>query len=364
MYYKCTPAAYRAGMATTRARVTELLNYARARHGLPYAYGGSFSTNPKDSTDCSGVVFSAAAILNGQSPNRRYGSTETARIARMNGVPAPCGIMPASSAAAIPNDAVLKIGFQHGGGGADSHTACTFFVDGKAYSFESRGWPGVLLTSPGSTARNPSNDQARAWNSALFHDFWYYPGPVDGKLDPYAFPLPVTDNGFYYYGPYEGPAESISGRAGEPAEWIDGLRRWQKAAGVEADGIYGAATKRRATELQVPAGLMPDGLIGPKTWALAFKSGGTNPVDTTEANQLYTRLTEFMVGFMSPAFQDIKDIRQQLTGGRDTVFNADGSVDLVASYPGLQFLGNGTVPDALARIGEALKLPGFYNPKP
>lgn len=350
-------------MATTRARVVELLNYAQARNGLPYAYGGSFSTNPRDSTDCSGAVFSAAAILNGQSPNRRYGSTETARLARMNGVPAPCGLLPASSAAAIPNDAVMRVGFQHGGGGMYSHTACTFYLDGKAYSFESRGYPGVLLTSPGSTAGNPANNQARAWNSDLFHDFWYYPGPVDGKFDPKAFPLPVFDNGFYYYGPYEGPEESISGRAGEPAAWIEGLRRWQTAAGVESDGVYGAATKRRAIELQIPAGLLPDGLIGPKTWALAF-TGGTTPVDNNEANQLFGRLTEWMTAFIGPIGQDVKDIRQQLTGGRDTIVREDGTIDLVNSYPGLTFLADGTVPDALARIGEALKLPGFYDPKP
>lgn len=275
----------------------------------------------------------------------------------MNGVPAPCGILPAASKNAIPSDAVMRIGFQHGGGGVNSHTACSFFVDGKQYNWESRGWPGVLLNS-----HNGQN--ARAWNDPLFHDFWFYPGPVDGFTDPTAFPLPVFPDGFYYYGPYEGPESSISGRAGEPAEWIDGLRRWQKAAGVESDGVYGEATKRRAIELQIPAGLLPDGLIGPKTWALAFKNGGTTPVDSNEANQLFGRITEWMTGYMGPAFSDIKDIRQQLTGGRDTVYNDDGTVDLAKSYPGANFLAGGTVPDAVAKIGVALQLPGFFDPKP
>lgn len=340
-------------MATTRARLDELLTFAQARHGLRYAYGGSFSRNVRDSTDCSGVVFSAAAILDGRDPYRRYGSTETARLARMNGTPAPCGILPASSAAAVPADAPLKIGFQHGGGGEFSHTACSFFVDGREYAFESRGWPGVLCTVP-SRAANPPDQYGRAWNSALFHDFWYYPGPVDGKVDPLAFPLPSG----YYFGPYDGPEESISGRAGEPAAWTDGLRRWQQMAGVPADGIYGDATRRRAIEYQVPAGLLPDGKIGPKTWALAMERPMANEFD-----QLYGRITEFITGYVGPLISDTKDIREQLTGGRDLVVRPDKTIDLPASFPGFEFLGDRTIADAVGHIGSELKLPGYTDPK-
>ncbi|AXK88806.1 Putative peptidoglycan binding domain-containing protein [Nocardia farcinica] len=301
-------------MATTRTRMAELLAFARARHGLPYAYGGSFTRDPRDSTDCSGVVFSAAAIVHGIDPYRRYGSTETLRLARMNRTPAPCGLLPASSAAAIPADAPLRVGVQHGGGGPNSHTACSFFIDGRQFDFESRGWPGVLL-----------NNGARAWNDRLFHDFWYYPGPV-GEPDPRAFPLPPG----YYYGPYEGPEESISGRAGEPTEWVDGLRRWQTAAGIPADGIYGEATRRRAIEYQIPAGLMPDGLIGPKTWALAIGSPRMSDTD------LYKALTEFMQGYLGPLISDVKDIREQLTGSRDTHYldPERRTVDVARSFPG------------------------------
>lgn len=331
----------------------ELLNFAQARQGLPYAYGGSFSTNPRDSTDCSGLVFSGAAILHGLSPYRRYGSTETARLARMNGVAAPCGILPANGKN-IPSDAVMRIGFQHGGGGTNSHTACSFFIDGRQYNWESRGWPGVLLNSH-------NGQSARAWNDSLFHDFWYYPGPVDGApFDPNAFPLPQGEGWFYYYGPYDGPEESISGRAGEPQAWIDGLRRWQERVGVPADGLYGERTRLKAIELQIPAGLLPDGKIGPQTWALAFKGA---PV-ADDFNQLYGRLTEFMIGYFGPALSDIKDIRQQITGGRDTVYLPGGEIDLKASYPGFTFLADGTIPDAVAKIGVALKLPGFTDPKP
>lgn len=327
-------------MPTTRQRVLDLLRFAQARHGLPYAYGGSFSPDPRDSTDCSGVAFSAAAILHGLSPHRRYGSTETARIARMNRVPAPCGILPAANAASIPADAPLRLGFQHGGGGANSHVAVSFFLDGRQYNFESRGYPGVLL-----------NNGARAWNDRLFHDFWYYPGPVDGFADPNAFPLPDG----YFYGPYEGPEQSISGRAGEPPEWIEGLRRWQRAVGVPADGVYGEATRRAAIDLQLPAGLLPDGSIGPRTWRLGLdqKEAGLSAAD---ADRVIRHLTDFVKGYLDPVISDVKDLREQVTGSRDLVRFPDGQIDLRASYKGLSQLGkradgtDRTLPDAVAAL--------------
>lgn len=329
-------------MATTRVRMTRLFNYATERNCLSYVYGGSFTEDPTDSTDCSGLVFSGAAIVNGQDPNRRYGSTETVRLARLNGIPAPCGLQPASSLAAIPADAPFRAGFQHGGGGENSHTACSFWVGGRRYNWESRGWPGVILDRCG-------DQVARGYDDPLFHDWWYIPGPVDGTIDPTAFPLPDG----YYYGPYEGPDESISGRAGEPVEWVDGLRRWQTQAGVPADGIYGERTRARAIELQVPAGLLPDGKIGPKTWALAFKAGAPVP-DNME--QLFARITEYVKGYVGPVGSDVKDIREQLTGGRDLIVRSDGSTDLAASFPGYPELGkradgtNRTLVDAVAAL--------------
>ncbi|WP_416565047.1 peptidoglycan-binding protein [Nocardia testacea] len=317
----------------------ELYSFAAARTGLPYAYGGSFSPNPRDSTDCSGVAFSAAAILHGLSPFRRYGSTETARLARMNGVPAPCGILPARNAWSIPADAPMRLGFQHGGGGENSHVAVSFFIDGRQYNFESRGYPGVLL-----------NNGARAWNDSLFHDFWYYPGPV-GPGDPNAFPLPPG----YYFGSYEGPEESISGRAGEPADWMEGLRRWQRAVGVPADGIYGDQTRKAAIDLQLPAGLLPDGKIGPLTWRLGLdqKEAGLSAAD---ADRVIRHITDYINGYLAPVISDVKDLREQVTGSRDLVRFKDGTIDLQASYKGLTQLGqrpdgtNRTLPDAIAAL--------------
>lgn len=55
-----------------------------------------------------------------------------------------------------------------------------------------------------------------------------------------------------------------------------------------------------------------------------------------------------------PIGSDVKDIRQQLTGGRDKIIREDGTVDIEASYPGWEQLGqdsqgrNLTLADAVA----------------
>ena len=62
------------------------------------------------------------------------------------------------------------------------------------------------------------------------------------------------------------------------------------------------------------------------------------------------------VRITDPIGSDVKDIRQQLTGGRDKVLDENGRVDLQASYPGWAQLGqdenglNLTVVDALAAM--------------
>ncbi|MFE6922905.1 C39 family peptidase [Nocardia sp. NPDC057663] len=141
-------------------------------------------------------------------------------------------------------------------------------------------------------------------------------GSPSPELD--AFPLPAG----YYYGPFEGPRESISGRAGEPAAWIEGLRRWQLKAGVAVDGAYGEQTRLRAVEYQQAAGLRPHGHIGPITWELAFKDPYGVKVGTP-------------------------DIWHQLLG-------TDGR--------GLPQIGGRTLVDAVATIGQNLGIAGFAPP--
>jgi hypothetical protein len=83
------------------------------------------------------------------------------------------------------------------------------------------------------------------------------------------FPLPPG----YYYGPADGPTESVSGYYapyGGP-NGADGLRQWQAQVGISADGFYGPDTEGAAYSIQSAAGIAEDGLIGPDTWAAAWE---------------------------------------------------------------------------------------------
>ncbi|WP_326600484.1 peptidoglycan-binding domain-containing protein [Rhodococcus sp. PD04] len=260
-------------MAISRARVNAAHGFAHYYAGQPYAYGGNGTAATNWSGDCSWAVCAAAAILHGKSPHTRYGSTESFRLRYRELTDALPLLRRADNMAAVPANAILRIGNQHGGGGANSHTACSI----EGMSFESRGWPGVVY-GPGSTAANPSGNTPRAWNSELFrpsNDFWYIAGPIDessGPVSPDVFPL---GGELLYYGPSSGPWESIGCESGEHWSWIAGLKLWQKAAGVPETGRYDAATERRAKQLQAEAGDPASGRIGPKTWALAFRKTNT-----------------------------------------------------------------------------------------
>ncbi|MFC9514631.1 hypothetical protein ACFTSD_02775 [Nocardiaceae bacterium NPDC056970] len=302
-------------MAVTRANVEATKNYLAARNGLPYGYGGQFSdTNLLASTDCSGLVAAAVAGCQGMRMNMRYGSTEAWRVGSWeHGSVASksLNLVHAANKAAVPADAVVKVGFQHGGGGEWSHTACT--IDGV--NAESRGMPGGVIY--GSTVRGGVTYYARAWNDPLFHDFWYLPGPIVGQIDPDAFPLPAG----FYYGWYSGPEQSISGRAGEAKAWLDGLARAQSALGVPVTRVYDAATNAAAMEFQRSHGFdLIDGFIGAKTWPLLI--GGEGDVMAGITEDRLTQLIEETVFkclevFVGPIGSDVKDVRQQVTGARN-----------------------------------------------
>jgi peptidoglycan hydrolase-like protein with peptidoglycan-binding domain len=81
------------------------------------------------------------------------------------------------------------------------------------------------------------------------------------------FPLPAG----YYFGPKEGPEESISGYYSYRAE----LKSWQvrmaeRGWPIEADGLYGDQTGDIAEAFQKEKGLTVDRLIGPETWKAAW----------------------------------------------------------------------------------------------
>ncbi|MDJ0454424.1 hypothetical protein [Gordonia amicalis] len=90
-----------------------------------------------------------------------------------------------------------------------------------------------------------------------------------------------------------------------------------------------------------------------------FGIGGTTMATDVD------KINEFTRTFNGPIGSDVKDVRAQLVGARDLVYKTvDGKkvVDLEKSFPGWAQLGGRTVVDALAAIGAALGIPGFYDP--
>lgn len=98
-----------------------------------------------------------------------------------------------------------------------------------------------------------------------------------------AYPLPSG----YYFGPLEGPNESISCMApnGSDAHWRDDFALWQQRMidrgwgsyfrTYGADGMYGETIEvseagQCALDFQREKGLTVDGLIGPQTWNAAW----------------------------------------------------------------------------------------------
>jgi hypothetical protein len=112
--------------------------------------------------------------------------------------------------------------------------------------------PGTFLT-----------DQARRWRAA---EIPQTSAPSVSAVIPPRFPLPAG----HYFGPRNGPTESVSGFVSHRSE----LAVWQARRGFKgraADGLYGPATAKAARELQAKRGLRVDGLIGRATWTAAWQ---------------------------------------------------------------------------------------------
>lgn len=333
-------------MAVLRANVENTKNYLRARNGLPYVLGGAFSdTDVKRSTDCSGITYAAVAGCQGLPMNRRYGSTEAFRKGSVENRDHPWGsaqlnlVHAGSNRANVPADAVVKLGFHHNGGGVYSHVSGE--IDGLA--IESRGGTGVIV---GSVKHGGTTYWPRLWNDSYYHDFWYLPGPIVGELDPNAFPLPSG----YYYGWYSGPEQSISGRAGEPKAWIDGLARAQEKLGVPVTRVYDAATNAAAMAFQRKHNFaLVDGFIGVKTWPLLMgeNKGGDDTLSISK-DELRELIYECLDVYVGPIGSDVKDCRQQLTGARN---DHEG-------YPGFVQGGKRTLYDLTAAVAEKAGVEG------
>lgn len=111
-----------------------------------------------------------------------------------------------------------------------------------------------------------------------------------------ATPSPAVNNGLpsyplppgYYYGPYDGPIESVSGRVGPYGgpNGAPGLKVWQQKMAsrgwtIVVDGLWGPQTAGVAHNFECQKGLTIDeGLIGPQVWNAAWTAPwtpGTNP---------------------------------------------------------------------------------------
>lgn len=77
-----------------------------------------------------------------------------------------------------------------------------------------------------------------------------------------TFPLPAG----FYYGPFSGPNESISGQGKADARYQGGLAAAQRKLNLASDGVYGDKTAAAVKRFQAAHGLTADGLIGPNTW--------------------------------------------------------------------------------------------------
>ncbi|WP_193118435.1 peptidoglycan-binding protein [Brachybacterium tyrofermentans] len=96
------------------------------------------------------------------------------------------------------------------------------------------------------------------------------------------FPLLRTPGAVCYYGPADGPIESVSGKSPNslhPGEIVDdgaeGLRTWQaqmveRGYSLDVDGRYGDESAAAAENLQRLAGITQDQQIGPDTWYAAW----------------------------------------------------------------------------------------------
>lgn len=254
----------------TQQKAREVDAFCRARAGLAYAYGGAFTTDPRASTDCSGLVLQTGAILVGRTDwsGNRYGSTESFRLDHKIVYDIGFKRLPQGGVAALGFQPIMLVGLQHGGGGVYSHTACTLFHADKPGGDIKQSARGIDWESRGGNPGVRYFDGARAWNDGLFHDFWYLDAVLDGSQ-------PVRDPSVYcQYG-------DASDRVRAVQQWLNTHRD----ARLIVDGEYGPATQAAVAAFQREAAVTGDGsAVGTKTLAAlqtaGFSAGAPAPVTT------------------------------------------------------------------------------------
>jgi peptidoglycan hydrolase-like protein with peptidoglycan-binding domain len=78
----------------------------------------------------------------------------------------------------------------------------------------------------------------------------------------------------------------------------------ENIGGVAVDGLFGGLTEASVRDFQRQSGLVPDGIVGPKTWSafdkLPTNVGGQAPIDEPPAGDFFQTITPPMVKAMFP----------------------------------------------------------------
>lgn len=101
--------------------------------------------------------------------------------------------------------------------------------------------------------------------------------PAAGAPPAAGHPYPFVRGDGRYFGPFSGPAKSISGSGPGDGEFHRSLALWQSQAAARGfgpclpDGFYGPQTAATARRVQVAHNLSVDGLIGWDTWNAVWR---------------------------------------------------------------------------------------------
>lgn len=184
---------------------------------------------------------------------------------------------------------------------------------------------------------------------------------VYAPADPNDFPLPPG----YYWGPADGPEESVSGEwDGEPQEWRDGLGHWQAALGLPvtkrwADG----ATPAAAETLQRAKGWQPNpefgyGGVYEGEWNAVVREGwrlpvGWSPQQKPAAVTKWADVSEYQA-YLTPEYPyPVICLRASVADGAHATSTRWGGVDR-------KFLENMRVAKQMVAAGKLRKVIAYH----
>lgn len=171
----------------------------------------------------------------------------------------------------LPLDKVDIVGVGQNRAGVSSHNTYTYgSVKLKGYK-DGTHWDVPLSTFPIDDVLNA----ARAYAGQ--------PAQPVTPPDPNAYPLAWSDGYKEYWGPLDGPEQSISNLAGTESQASkDGLKRWQGALGLVQSGVYDNATRDAATRMQKLKGWPVTGFVWKGEWDAVIREGWRFPADPTQ----------------------------------------------------------------------------------